>query len=613
MRRNVSGRHRLEPVCWPSSPQPCPAPHRLRRGRRHAGPAGGPRPGHPGRPQGVRRRRPDGSGQRPTPTSPTCRTSTTPTTSRGTSRCTSRRTRRADSAKLAANRRAAFGARPGVNARGVLTPFVHDEEEPAGTAGSNDTARQRRADRRVRHRRRPGCPRVRILGELAAPAPAAPRTADHHRGPGLDPAGHRHRHRRRGRGQTERRCSATARTARAGRRHQRLRLLQPSTSRPVRRSTADTEGSAGRHRHDPRRLRRRRRAAGRRRRQRSRRLNSLLSYTPEAPGTYYVMVGRLLLRRPAARTTRSTPAAAPAAPTRATTASPSRRSRSTPTTTPCALRPGDVVGGARDGRGHRPDGRDPSGEQRVGGSAPTPPPSTRRTRRCPAAATRPSPTSPRRPAGTPSRSPAPAARYDVTVEGYRPGTQIDRGRAADGAPRLRAGPGQHRHLGRPRRAQRSRRSRRSSPQWGIARAEARGWRTGSSTRCGATCRTEIAGANPTVTVEVLNARDNAEPDRARRTSRGSTSRGTIAETGISTIGIAQYIDPGNFGHEDEAIVLLDVLSAPAGPASSLNTYMNADQRPDRVRHRGRGQRDGPRGRPHDRQLPHRQRRRRSTT
>ena len=50
--------------------------------------------------------------------------------------------------------------------------------------------------------------------------------------------------------------------------------------------------------------------------------------------------------------------------------------------------------------------------------------------------------------------------------------------------------------------------------------------------------------------------------------------GTIAETGINTIGIAQYIDPGNFGHQDEAIVLLDVLSAPSGPASSLNTFMD---------------------------------------
>ena len=53
-----------------------------------------------------------------------------------------------------------------------------------------------------------------------------------------------------------------------------------------------------------------------------------------------------------------------------------------------------------------------------------------------------------------------------------------------------------------------------------------------------------------------------------------------SETGISTIGIAQYIDPGNYGHQDEAIVLLDVLSAAAGPASSLNTFMNASS--DRV-------------------------------
>ena len=36
--------------------------------------------------------------------------------------------------------------------------------------------------------------------------------------------------------------------------------------------------------------------------------------------------------------------------------------------------------------------------------------------------------------------------------------------------------------------------------------------------------------------------------------------GTIDQSGIPTIGIAQYIDPGNYGHEDSALVLLDVLS-----------------------------------------------------
>ena len=38
--------------------------------------------------------------------------------------------------------------------------------------------------------------------------------------------------------------------------------------------------------------------------------------------------------------------------------------------------------------------------------------------------------------------------------------------------------------------------------------------------------------------------------------------GTIAESGIGTIGIAQSIDPGNFATEETALVLLDILSSP---------------------------------------------------
>jgi hypothetical protein len=51
--------------------------------------------------------------------------------------------------------------------------------------------------------------------------------------------------------------------------------------------------------------------------------------------------------------------------------------------------------------------------------------------------------------------------------------------------------------------------------------------------------------------------------------------GTAAETGIGTIGIAQSIDAGNFGREETALMMLDELSAPAGPVWSLNTYRGA--------------------------------------
>lgn len=170
--------------------------------------------------------------------------------------------------------------------------------------------------------------------------------------------------------------------------------------------------------------------------------------------------------------------------------------------------------------------------------------------------------------------------YDVLVEGYRPGTQGDAGRRQtvllDFAPgRVNTGtwggPG----------------VRDVSPfasfvpKWGIARSEARRMenRIVNVVRANLQREVQAAGLNPRVNVEVLNARGNENLVGKDNVSRIYVA-GTIAESGISTIGIAQYIDPGNFGHQDEAIVLLDVLSAPAGPASSLNTFM--DETSDRV-------------------------------
>ncbi|HET6295560.1 MAG TPA: PPC domain-containing protein [Kribbella sp.] len=79
------------------------------------------------------------------------------------------------------------------------------------------------------------------------------------------------------------------------------------------------------------------------------------------------------------------------------------------------------------------------------------------------------------------------------------------------------------------------------------------------------------GLNPNVAVRILNSRDNADPFGQENVSRVIVG-GTIDESGIATIGVAQYIDPGNYGHEDSAVVLLDVLSDPTG-ASSINTYL----------------------------------------
>ena len=61
---------------------------------------------------------------------------------------------------------------------------------------------------------------------------------------------------------------------------------------------------------------------------------------------------------------------------------------------------------------------------------------------------------------------------------------------------------------------------------------------------------------------MINSKDNADQFGKENVSRVIVG-GTIAQSGISTIGIAQYIDPGNYGHEDSAVVLLDVLSDPS--------------------------------------------------
>lgn len=84
-----------------------------------------------------------------------------------------------------------------------------------------------------------------------------------------------------------------------------------------------------------------------------------------------------------------------------------------------------------------------------------------------------------------------------------------------------------------------------------------------------------SGLNPKYDLRILNSRDHADPFGQANVSRIIVG-GTIEESGIPTIGIAQYIDPGNFGTEDSALVLLDVLSEPAGPDTSLNTYVTGD-------------------------------------
>jgi hypothetical protein len=77
------------------------------------------------------------------------------------------------------------------------------------------------------------------------------------------------------------------------------------------------------------------------------------------------------------------------------------------------------------------------------------------------------------------------------------------------------------------------------------------------------------GAN----VEIVNSRDDADPWGSPGVTRIIVG-GTIDESGIPTIGIAQSIDPGNHELEETALVLLDLMSAPRGDELAENATLN---------------------------------------
>ena len=72
-------------------------------------------------------------------------------------------------------------------------------------------------------------------------------------------------------------------------------------------------------------------------------------------------------------------------------------------------------------------------------------------------------------------------------------------------------------------------------------------------------------------IRILNSRDHADPFGQPNVSRIIIG-GTIEESGMQTIGIAQSIDVGNFDTTESAIVLLDLLSAAASNPNSLNRF-----------------------------------------
>lgn len=169
--------------------------------------------------------------------------------------------------------------------------------------------------------------------------------------------------------------------------------------------------------------------------------------------------------------------------------------------------------------------------------------------------------------------------YDTLVEAYRPGSETDPATRVqtifldfDGArvnTGIFGGPG----------------VRELSPfgsflgRWGLTRAQEATMINKITAAVRENLRRDLIeqGLNPDLAVQVINSKDNADTFGKPNVSRVVVG-GSIAESGIGTIGIAQYIDPGNYGHEDTALVLLDVLSG--SPAEFDEATLNYYLRPE---------------------------------
>ena len=83
---------------------------------------------------------------------------------------------------------------------------------------------------------------------------------------------------------------------------------------------------------------------------------------------------------------------------------------------------------------------------------------------------------------------------------------------------------------------------------------------------------QAAGLSGDFAINVLNSRDDPDPFGEPNVSRLIIG-GTIRESGVPTIGIAQTIDPGNFNQEETALLLLDTLSGPERDTFSINHWL----------------------------------------
>ncbi|MEV4622964.1 PPC domain-containing protein [Asanoa sp. NPDC049573] len=162
--------------------------------------------------------------------------------------------------------------------------------------------------------------------------------------------------------------------------------------------------------------------------------------------------------------------------------------------------------------------------------------------------------------------------YDITVEAYRPNLEGDKitqtifidfnGQRLNTA--IFGGPGVvtlsplRSFLGR----------------WGLTTADENKLIDGIVAEVTENVKQDLAqsGLNDKFRLRILNSRDDADPFGEVNVSRLIVG-GTIAESGVDTIGISQSIDPGNFDTQETALILLDVLSGPATDDASLNFYL----------------------------------------
>lgn len=96
----------------------------------------------------------------------------------------------------------------------------------------------------------------------------------------------------------------------------------------------------------------------------------------------------------------------------------------------------------------------------------------------------------------------------------------------------------------------------------------------NSTRENLSADLAARGLNPRAAIDLRNSRDHLDPGTDAHVSRIIVG-GTIPELGLETIGVAQSIDPGNFGTQETAVVLLDILTGAAGQSPLLSVLPRA--------------------------------------